>query len=378
VRLPGSPPSATEADAVVLGAGIAALAAALELARRGAGVIVVRAGAPVAPPLGLMLLGPGRPYAAVAQAISRPAARLVWAAGCENQLRAKALVESLGVPCGYVARGSFLLARSRREAEALEESEDMLREDGFPGEFLDHYMFETRFDASGLAAAYWAAEDAEIDAAALRAALEAEARRRGVAFAPGLARALRVERSVVHVELDQGRIRAASAVVAPETGAAGFVPELAPLLRPLGARELSLAPLEGARLPGAVRTADGVCAWQEQDRGLRLAATAARAPVTGTGTPDAAEQPLLDLASLMPVTVRAADGAAEAAGEIPLDGLPALGLLPGRPVAVACGFGRLPCGLAFAAARFAADALLRGTDPTPDPLRATRTPRAAY
>jgi hypothetical protein len=44
---------------------------------------------------------------------------------------------------------------------------------------------------------------------------------------------------------------------------------------------------------------------------------------------------------------------------------------------VACGFGRLSPGLAFAAARWVADALLRGTDPTPDALRATRAPGAS-
>ena len=58
------------------------------------------------------------------------------------------------------------------------------------------------------------------------------------------------------------------------------------------------------------------------------------------------------------------------------DGLPLVGRLPGRPLAVACGFGALCPGLAFAAARWVADALLTGADPTPEPLRATRPPRA--
>jgi hypothetical protein len=39
---------------------------------------------------------------------------------------------------------------------------------------------------------------------------------------------------------------------------------------------------------------------------------------------------------------------------------------------VACGFSRLSPGLAFAASRWVADALMRGTDPTPDALRPTR------
>ena len=64
-------------------------------------------------------------------------------------------------------------------------------------------------------------------------------------------------------------------------------------------------------------------------------------------------------------------------GEVSADGLPIVGRLPGRPLAVACGFGALSPGLAFAAARWMADAVLSGSDPTPEPLRATRPPRGA-
>jgi hypothetical protein len=60
------------------------------------------------------------------------------------------------------------------------------------------------------------------------------------------------------------------------------------------------------------------------------------------------------------------------AGEGSADGLPLIGRLPGRPLAVACGFGALSPGFAFAAARWLADSLLVGADPTPGPLRATR------
>ncbi|HVH04740.1 MAG TPA: FAD-dependent oxidoreductase, partial [Myxococcota bacterium] len=148
----------------VVGAGLPALLTALELARRGASV--VRVGEPdrAARGLGLALLGPGRPYRTIARAIGRSAAQLVWAAGCENQLRLRAFVEAAARDVGYRAAGSFLLARTRAEAEALEESEDMLRDDGFPGEFLDHYMLATRFDLPGFRGGYWAAGDAEVDA----------------------------------------------------------------------------------------------------------------------------------------------------------------------------------------------------------------------
>jgi len=80
---------------------------------------------------------------------------------------------------------------------------------------------------------------------------------------------------------------------------------------------------------------------------------------------------LTEFATRLPFEA-AATQESEDAVELPLDGLPLVGRLPGRPLAVACGFSRLSPGLAFAASRWVADALLRGTDPTPDALRPTR------
>ncbi len=354
---------------MVVGRGLPALAAALELARRGASVSMVEhsASGERAPDLGLMLLGPGRPYLTVAKAIGRPAAQLLWAAGCENHLRLKAFLDQAGRACGYLARGSFLLARDRRQAEDLAESEDMLRDDGFPGEFLDHYMLETRFDISGFPAAYWAAEDAETDPLELASVLGDAARAARVAFPGGRAVALRIQASDVVIEMEQGSLRGGAAVVATD-GAARLLPELAPLLssRPLG--RVSLAPLAGATLPGALRTADGRLAWQAQGNAFLLAETGARGPESD---PD----PLGEFAARLPFELGAAR-VRESEEELTVDGLPLVGRLPGRPLAVACGFARLSPGLAFGAARWVADALLRGTDPTPDALRPTRKPAA--
>jgi glycine/D-amino acid oxidase-like deaminating enzyme len=267
-----------------------------------------------------------------------------------------------------VARGSFLLARDRAHAEDLAESEDMLRDDGFPGEFLDHYMLETRFDVTGFPGAYWAAEDAELDPLELAAAVAQAARDARVAFPSSRARALRVQASGVVVELEKGSLRGTAAVVATDGPAVGLLPELAPLLRPQPLGRLSLSPLAGATLPGAVRTADGRIAWQSNGATFQLAETGARPPGSG-------EDVLSDFASRLPFDVGSA-GVQEDAGEVSIDGLPVVGRLHGRPLAVACGFSRLSPGLAFAAARWVADALLRGTDPTPDALRPARTPLA--
>ncbi|HEX9187117.1 MAG TPA: FAD-dependent oxidoreductase, partial [Vicinamibacteria bacterium] len=314
--------------------------------------------------LGLVLLGPGRPYARVARAIGREEARLVWAAGCENHLRLRALLEESRRDCGYAPRGSFLLALARAEASELAESEDLLRDDGFPGEFLDHYMLETRFDLSGFPGAYWAAEDAEVDASSLLAVLGEWARASGVGFSVGRVLSVEAEGSGVTVETDEGRVAAGAAVVATDGAAAELVPELRTALGPAARARLRARPLEGAVLPTAVRTADGRFAWHSQagEGGVLLCRIGAEDEPAGA---------LEAFATRIPVDTAGARRWEEA-GEVSADGLPLVGRLPGRPLAVACGFGALAPGLAFAAARWTADAVLSGADPTPDPLRATR------
>jgi glycine/D-amino acid oxidase-like deaminating enzyme len=368
LRLPGlrRRRAVAEADAAVVGSGLPAILTALELARRGASVVVVGEADPSPRGLGLALLGSGRPYRTVAHAIGRAAAQLVWAAGCENQLRLKAFVEAAPQDLGYRAAGSFLLARTRSQAEALEESEDMLRDDGFPGEFLDHYLLETRFDLSGFPGGYWAAGDAEVDALLLREAAHQAARDARVAFRVSRVRGLDAQPSGVRLDLEQGSLRVAAAVVASDASGAELVPEIAPLVRPSASARLTLSPLAGATLPSAARTADGQIAWRANGGSVLLAELA---PIAGAES----GLSLRDFATRLPLDLASATSGQEP-GELSLDGLPVVGLLERRPLAVACGFCGLAPGFAFAAARWVADAFLRGTDPTPGALRATRAP----
>jgi glycine/D-amino acid oxidase-like deaminating enzyme len=363
VNLPGSRRVA-EADVAVVGSGLPALITARELRRRGASVILTGGEPKTEHGLGLALLGPACPYSSVASALGRGAAQLLWAAGCENHLRLRAFVDAAASDLGFRASGSFTLARTRAQGEALAESEDMLSDDGFPGEFLDHYMLETRFDVTGFPAGYWAAGDAEVDLVALRDAAEHAAREAGVVMRPGRVCAVSDEASGVRVELEAGSLHCTAAVIASEGAEAELLPEIASRVRRAASARLVFTPLPGAALPTAVRTADGRVAWQARGATVVLEETAGAA----------SEGPrFLDLAAHVPfepASVRRTDETHEQT----LDGLPLVGLLPGRPLAVACGFSGLAPGLAFAAARWVADALVRGTDPTPDPLRAGRAP----
>jgi glycine/D-amino acid oxidase-like deaminating enzyme len=354
-----------EAEVAVVGAGLPALVVALELARRSKRVSVLgRAGAEERPTgLGLVVLGPGRPYTHLVSALGRDGARALLSAGRENLERLRKFLAEARSDCGYDPRGSFLLAADREEAEALARGEDLLRDDEFPGEFLDHYMLETHFDLSGFAGAYWEAHGGELDVARLAAAVASAARAAGATFRPVPVRGLDAGSSGAIVETDAGPVRAAGVVLATDALAGYLVPELGASLGPAPPQRLRARLEPGASLPTAARTADGRHAWQLRGGRLALAAT---------GPPGAArEAPLEDLAARLPVVAEGARRWTEVA-EVTRDGLPAVGRLGRGPLAVACGFGALPASLSFVAAAWVADAVLGDRDPTPAVLRPDR------
>jgi glycine/D-amino acid oxidase-like deaminating enzyme len=364
VRLPGFLRKAGHAGIAVVGSGLPATATALELRRRGVEVVAIGPPDAARPPggPGLVLLGTGRPYRRVVRERGRAAARLVWAAGCENHLRLKALLEEVREECGYRARGSFLLASDRFEAEDLAESEEMLQDDGFPGEFLDHYMLETRFDVSGFTGAYWAAEDAEVDASRLLGTLNEAARSAGVRFLETQARAIERAGTGLMVLTDAGLVRAAAVVVATDGTLGALVPEIRPALKAAVSLGLRSSLAAGRSLPPAGRTVDGGRLWQSGEEWIALCGVAVE-----DGPPGEAESRLLSLAARFRVEVATACHVREGFDST-ADGLPVVGLL-GEGLGVACGFGRSSASYAFAAARWVADALLSGMDPTPEPFR---------
>jgi len=359
------------ADVTVVGSGLPVRAVALELARRRRRVTVLETvGAAERPAgLGLVAVGPGKPYERVVQGLGRDAARAVWAAGRENLGRVRGFLEEARRDCGHRALGGFLLAADRTEAESLAESEDLLRDDGFPGEFLDHYMLETHFDVSGFTGAYWAADDAELDAAALAATVEAAARAAGAVFRPARVRGIDAGRSGAVVETEEGPTRTPWVVVASDAAASDLLPDLRPGLRPAAAHRRRFVPEGGASLPSTARTADGRLAWQAQAAGITLAAT-------GPSVGEPGDVELDAMAARLHATPESDERWGET-GEISPDGLAIAGTVPGRPIAVACGFGPFASSLVFAAARWVAEAVVEGRDPTPGPFRVGRESVAA-
>jgi len=333
-----------EAEVAVLGGGVMAGTVAHVLAASGRRTVIVPDAAPAE--IGHAASGPFVPYREVARSLGRDGAHEVWRLFRESHERLRAFLAQAPRDCGYRPNGAFLLAEDRAQGLSLAESEDMLRDDGFPGEFLDRYMLESRFDLTGFAAAYWAADDAELDAPQLAALLREAAARSGATVAEvGAVRA--IEDGPV-IRGDDGTVRAERIVLASDaaTGLAGL---------PLVAVAEAEAPIEtGAALPGRARAVSGAFGFQAADGIVRV-------QVTGT----AAE---LDLRlARFPAHARK-----RSSGEVlaTRDGLPRIGPAAGGGLLLACGPEAV--GLAFAAARWIEELLRSGHDPTPGPLRAAR------
>lgn len=128
-----------QADVVVVGGGICGLAAALALERAGQRVALVerhRIGAGASGRnAGFLMRGSEENYAAACRRHGRDRARLLWTWSERNHAR----IRELGADrlSGYAPRPSCLLALERDERDELEESAQLLRDDGFDVAWLD-------------------------------------------------------------------------------------------------------------------------------------------------------------------------------------------------------------------------------------------------
>ncbi len=360
-----------EADLVVLGAGLTGCVAALEAGRRGKKAVVLEAGrvgcGASALDVGHVAVGLDMPYRTAVERFGREQARGIWELQREGHARLEEVLSELGEDCGHRADGGFRVAYGRDDAAALVDSEDLLREDGFSGEFFDDYMLEARFDVQGFAGAYWSAADGAIETRKLVETLASAAEGRGAVFHEA-SPAVDLDLSPRGVEAvtRRGRVRAARAVIALDAMARFHAPGLAERLVLLAGESVVLEMDPAASLPSPGRTLDGRLVWRSGAEGFvvgRLAPAGAEAPSDA-----AADFARAHFAGVSSRVLRHASVATTASA----DGLPLIGPLPGLAAAVSCGYGGLALVHALLGARWAVQALLTGRDPTPAPFRASR------
>jgi gamma-glutamylputrescine oxidase len=132
-----------EAEACVIGAGVAGLSCALALARAGVQTVVLErdtvAGGASGRNGGFLLAGVAPFYSAARERYGRERARRMYAATIETQKLMYALAEELGAGDSVRRVGLLRASASDEEAEDVIRQVEALREDGFPGELLDHH-----------------------------------------------------------------------------------------------------------------------------------------------------------------------------------------------------------------------------------------------
>ena len=346
------------ADVLVFGSGLIGCLVALDLAHAGRRTVIVDVGDGEAPAPGHIPSGPPLTYVEAVRRWGRDGARELWELQREAHSELLDLLTDRGGHGGYRSAGGFMLAESRREGIALADGEDLLREDGFPGEFLDAYLFEARFDVKGFAAAYWAEGEAELDGTALARAAASAAQAAGATFVrplPGAAPD--VARSGVRAGTPDGTAAAPMAVLA--------TPAAAPLAGAFFDGRLTATVRRGSRwrvgealLCSPARTVQGGAGWTTvHDLALEVA---------GEGDP----------ATFAAAHLSRPTGPSESSWSRPSavsrDGLPWIGPVPDLPLVAAIGNGD-DLGYVPLVARWASTQILTGRDPTPARLRVARS-----
>ena len=131
MRYPGSLPDAT--DVLVIGGGITGVSLMHHLRERGMSAVLVErdhlAAGASGRNAGFLLAGVAESYAAAVRTYGRSRAREVWALTVENHDRQ---IEAVGgADVGHARSGSAIVASGPDEAGELEESAQLLSEDGF-------------------------------------------------------------------------------------------------------------------------------------------------------------------------------------------------------------------------------------------------------
>src|SRR5690606_33273600 len=134
-------PLPAAADVVVIGAGVAGMCTALQLARCGVSAVVLDAGGVAGRASGRndgqLLLGLGEHYNRIVGQLGADTARTLWHFIRDNNSGLKAFLRENRIPCDLREEGGLRLAETDHEAAELAESAALLSAEGIPHELLE-------------------------------------------------------------------------------------------------------------------------------------------------------------------------------------------------------------------------------------------------
>jgi gamma-glutamylputrescine oxidase len=143
-RYPGRLPQ--QADVLVIGGGITGVSLLHHLTARGMAAVLVERGRLASGAsgrnAGFLLAGVAENYAAAVRTYGRSKTRDVWALTVENHDRQ--IEAAAGREVGHRRGGTLILASGPEEARDLEESAELLREDGFEARWDGRALFNPK------------------------------------------------------------------------------------------------------------------------------------------------------------------------------------------------------------------------------------------
>ncbi|MGZ5338623.1 MAG: NAD(P)/FAD-dependent oxidoreductase [Thermoleophilaceae bacterium] len=218
-----------QVDACVIGAGVGGLSCARRLAEHGLETIVLErgtvAGGASGRNGGFLLAGVAAFHNDARDLYGRERNRRIYARTVAAQQEIYELAEALGLGDAVRRVGSLRVAVTDEEAERVRGQVEALREDGFPGELVEHNALPPVLRRRGLCACL-VDHDAALHPARWYRALAEAAERAGVRICEGTAVQAPVSApGEGEVQTDGGSVRARHVIVAADGALPVLVPE---------------------------------------------------------------------------------------------------------------------------------------------------------
>lgn len=384
---PRPPPQGRLAcDVAIVGGGIAGSSVAQALAGQGLRVALLEGDAIASRASGrnggFVITSLADSYAAVSAQKGRGVAREVWRVNTDNRERLAGLIRDLGLDCSFARPGSYCAAASPPEAERLERSAAMLREDGFDATWLPPEEARERIGLAGLQGALFCPGDGQVHPARLTRGLARAAEARGVQVFEG-ARVERLERprgaepwGLVGAGF---RVEAGHVVLAANAFSPALHPWFGQVLSPVRGQVLATAPLPvPPRVAGPVYANEGYEYWRLHEGRLVLGGMRPIAREEEVGLEERLNprvQAALDrfLAQQFPGLKAQVTHRWAGIMDFSADGLPLVGPVPGEErLHTAVGFTGHGMGYATMTAAWLAAGILHDKDEVPPPFRSER------